>query len=172
MKSKRDIPTKGEVTEQIASDRKEMETKEGDLERIAGDVETVRRTIESLDFGGTAEGAEQLERAIEGAEKVTEDVFGREDENLEQVQAASETYEFKIDNHRGLAESDLGKVSENSAQIETKETINALAQAKETVLKDIDFLSDQVRRAHEAIEKSDAHQKQLEERVQQGKRGR
>ena len=171
MNRKRDIPTRREVTERIANDGKEMETKEGDLDRIAADVETVRRTIESLDFGGTAEGSEQLERAIEGAEKVTEDVFGKENENLEQVQAAGEAYESKMDDHRSLAESDLGKVSDDSARIETKETINALVHAKEAVLKDIDFLNDQVRRAHEAIEKSDAHQRQLEERVQKGKRG-
>lgn len=171
MNRKRDIPTRQEVTERITNDGKEMEIKESDLDRIATDVETVRRTIESLDFGGTAEGAEQLEHAIEGAEKVTEDVFEKENENLEQVQVVSEAYESKMDDHRGVTESDLGKVSNDSAQIETNETINALIRAKEAVLKDIDFLTDQVKRAHEAIEKSDDHQRQLEERVQKGRKG-
>jgi len=171
MNRKRDIPTRQEVTERITNDGKEMEIKESDLDQIATDVETVRRTIESLDFGGTAEGTEELERAIEGAEKVTEDVFGKENENLEQVQAVSEAYESKMDDHRGVTESDLGKVSNDSAQIETNETINALIRAKEAVLKDIDFLTDQVKRAHEAIEKSDDHQRQLEERVQKGRKG-
>ena len=58
----------------------------------------------SLDFGGTAEGTEQLEQALERAEKVTEDVFGQENEILEQVQAESEAYESKMDNHRSLAD--------------------------------------------------------------------
>ena len=170
MYKKGDIQTRQEVKDRIEKDREEMEIKESDLDRVAKDVETVRGTISSLDFGGTAEGSEQLEQAIERAEKVTEDVFGQENDILEHVQAESESYESKMDDHRNLAETDLGKISRDSAQIETKETINALVQAKEAVLKDIDFLADQIRRAGEAIEKSEAHQKQLEERVQKGRR--
>jgi hypothetical protein len=170
MYKKGDIPTRQEVTDRVDKDRKEMEIKESDLDRIAKDVETVRGTNLSLDFGGTAEGTELLEQALERAERVTEDVFGQENDILEQVQAESELYESKMDDHRNFAESDLGKISNDSARIETKETINALVQAKEALIKDRDFLTEQIHRADKAIERSEAHQRQLEERIQKGKK--
>lgn len=170
MAKRRDVPSKGEVTERIEKSNKDMEGKEVDLEKVASDVETVRQTLEKLDFGGTAEGADQLEKSIESAEDVTTEVFEREDENLERIQSNSQEFEGEITDHRDTSESDLGKISDSSARIETKETINELVRAKETVLRDIDFLAGQINRASDARKKSDAVQEKLKSRVHTGKR--
>ena len=170
MAKRRDVPSKGEVTERVEKSNKDMEGKQVDLEKVASDVETVRQTLEKLDFGGTAEGADQLEKSIESAENVTTEVFEREDENLERIQSDSQQFEGEITDHRDTSESDLGKISDSSARIETKETINELIRAKETVLRDIDFLADQINRACDARKKSDAVQEKLKSRVHTGKK--
>jgi 6-pyruvoyl-tetrahydropterin synthase len=172
MARRKDVPTRHEVTEKIESNRKEMEGKETDLDKIASDVETVRQTIEQLDFSGTAEGSEQMESSIESAEDVTREVFDREDDSLEEVQTHNEEFEGELQDRQGSSESDLGKISDSSAKIETKETINELVKAKEAVLHDIDFLVEQIRRASDARKESDAIQERLRTRVHTGKRGR
>lgn len=168
----KDLPRRNEVTERIDNNKNEMEGKETDLEKIASDVETVRQTLEKLDLSGTADGSEQVESAIESAEDVTKEVFDREDETLEQIQTGNEQFEGELQGRRGSSESDLGKISDASAKIETKETIDKLLEAKEASLRDIDFLAEQIGRASDARKGSDAIQEKLQARVHIGRGGR
>ena len=71
MAKRNDVPTRHEVSEKIENSHREMERKEGDLDKVASDIETVRRTLEQLDFRGTVEDSEKVESSIEGAENVT-----------------------------------------------------------------------------------------------------
>jgi 6-pyruvoyl-tetrahydropterin synthase len=169
---RRDLSSKREVSERIGKDKNDMEEKQVDLEKVASDVETVRQTLEKLDFGGTTEGAEQLEKSIESAENITTEVFEKKDEHLESIQSKSKEFEGKITEHRNTSESDLGKISDSSAKIETKETVNELVHSKEVVLKDIDFLVDSINRISDAIKKSDAAQEKLKSRVHSSQRRR
>jgi len=66
----------------------------------------------------------------------------------------------------------LGKISDSRAKIETKETVSELEKAREAVLRDMDFLAEQVRRAIDARKESDAAQERLQARVHKGKGGR
>ena len=86
MIKRRDVPSRHEINEREDGLEKKMEETESNLDTIASDVETVRRTLESLDFNGTSEGAGEVEGAIENAESVTEREFEKEDEELERVQ--------------------------------------------------------------------------------------
>jgi hypothetical protein len=172
MRKRRDLPSKRQVKERIDVSKKDMQEKETDLDKIASDVERVRETITKLDFGGTADGAQQLESSIEKAEDVTASVFDKENDELEQIQHKGKEYETEIDKRETTSKSDLEKISSTSTKIETKETINELVNAKEAVLREIDFLSSQIERAKDAREKSDAAQRQLEERVNRGRKGR
>lgn len=164
--------TRHEVSEKIESGKKDMDGREINLEKIASDVDTVRRTLENLDFGGTIEGSEQVEHAIERAENVTTDVFSREDEGLEKAQKDIEGFEREIRDHQKTSESDLNKVSETKSRIKTKETVHELEAAREVAVRDIDFLIKQIERAREAREKSNSIQEKLLDRVQKGNRRR
>ena len=161
-----------EVSEKIERSKKEMDCKEINLDKIASDVETVRRTLDNLDFGGTIEGSEQVENAIENAEDVTTDVFDREDDGLEKAQKDIEGFEGEITEHHKSSESDLGRISESKSRIGTKETVHELEAAKEVAVRDIDFLIKQIERAREAREKSNSIQEKLLDRVQKGNRRR
>ena len=165
----KDVPTRSEVNEKIDISRKEMDEKENDLDKIATDVETVRQTLESLDFGGTAEGAEELEGSIEGAEDVTTDVFDRQDSTLEKIQEDNQEFEGELSERKGTSESDMGKVSEAGARIETNETISELEKAKEAISRDIEFLFEQIDQASDARKKSEDIQERHNARVHTGK---
>jgi len=167
---RKDISTRAEINERREGNLNDMEKKEVNLDRIASDLEIARRTISQLDFKGTKEGAEQLERAIEKAEDVTEDVFNKEDEELERIQSDNLEFEGEIQDSRNFSESDLQKVSDASTSIETKETVDALVDAKDMILRDIDFLDEQIRRAKDAREKSDAVRERHKARKQKGRR--
>ena len=168
MSRRSDVPTRSEVTEKIDTTKSEMEAKETDLDKTASDVETVRQTREQLDFGGTAEGSDEVESSIESAEDVTTEVFDKEDESLDQVQTRNEEFEGKLQDHQESSESDLGKISDARAKIDTKETINELAKTEEAVRRDIEFLDGEGRRASDAREKSDDIQRRLQARVHTG----
>lgn len=172
MKKRRDLPSKRQVKERVDVSKRDMQEKETDLDKIASDVERVRETITKLDFGGTAEGSQQLESSIDKAEDVTASVFDKENDELEQIQHKGKEYETEIDKRETTSKSDLEKISSTSTKLETKETINEMVNAKEVILRDIDFLSSQIERAKDSREKSDAAQRQLEERVNQGRKGR
>jgi hypothetical protein len=166
----KDVPTRHELSDQIQEHDNGMETKEIDLDKIASDVETVRGTLENLDFSGTSEGAEEVERSIEAAEDVTVQEFDKEDEELEQLQSESQEFEDGIQDRRESSESDIGKITDAAVKIETKETVNQLEKAKEAALRDMEFLSEQIERARSAREKSNAAQEKLQSRVRAGGR--
>ena len=170
MEKKGDLPKRHEVIEKVDLNGKDMGEKEDNLDKVASDVETVRQTLENLDFGGTQDGSEQVERAIENAESVTVEVFDGQESQLDQIQNDNQEFEGELQDRRGSSESDLGKLSDSSTRTETEETVNELLKAKESVLRDIDFLAEQIDRARVAREKSDAIQENLKARIGSGSR--
>lgn len=171
MARRKDVPTRHELTDQGQEHDRGMEAKEIDLDKIASDVETVRGTLDNLDFGGTSEGTEEVERSIEAAEDVTVQEFDKEDEELEQLQSDSQEFEDGVQDRRGSSESDIGKITDAAGKIETKETLNQLEKAREAVLRDIEFLSEQIEHARSAREKSNAARQKLQSRVRAGGKG-
>jgi len=167
MARRSDIRRRPEVTEKIETNKKSMDTKENNLGTIASDVETVRQTLENLE-GGTVDGFDETEKSIEAAEDVTIEVFEKKDDELEEVQSDTEEFEGEIKENRNSAESDLGKLSDASGKIDTTETINRLVEAKETVMRDMEFLAAEIDRALDAREKSDAVQEKHRARIQKG----
>ena len=88
-----------------------------------------------------------------------------EDDALESAQNVTEQYEGELDDRYGTCEGDLQKITEANETIETKESVSELIQAKEAATRDIDFLSEQIERARDARNKSEAIQKALNARV-------
>jgi hypothetical protein len=170
MRRKGDTPTRSEVTETVEKHKDDMSEKVEELDTIATDTETVRDTLESLDFGGTSDGAEEVESAIDQAEDVTVEIFDREDENLEEIQGDTEEYEGELQERTDSSESDLDKVSDAAGKIETQETVGELENAKAAVSSDIEFLREQDETAKQAREENEQLQQNHRSRVQGGRR--
>lgn len=166
----REAPTRGEIEGKIEKANTELDEKAKDLETIASDIETIRHTLESLDMRGTREGSQQLETSFENTEKTTTDVFEGKDNELEHVKQESNEFEKEIAERRNSSESDLGKVSDASARIETRETINELIKAKEAGLEEIEYLKNQIERIRQAMEKSESTQERHKSRIYAGGR--
>ena len=166
MRKKTDAPTRNEVTERVENNKDEMEDRVEQLDEIATDAETVRETLEALDFEGTADAADEVEGAIEQAEEVTVEAFENTDENLEQVQNENKDHESELQERSDSGQMDLGKISDASGRIETKDTVNELLNAKEGVLKDIDFIDEHEQSAREARDESERLQQEHRSRIQ------
>ena len=164
-KRKTDTPTRSEVTERVEKNNDEMEEKVEELDTIATDTETVRETLDALDFEGTAEAIDEVEGAIEQAEDVTIEKCDEEDEVLEEVQDETEDHENELQERSDSSQMDLGKISDASGRIETDDTVNELINAKEGVLKDIDFIDEHQQIAKEARDESERLQKEHQNRV-------
>ncbi len=168
MARRRELPSRREVSEKVDTSKEKMHEKEIELDITTLDVETVRETLESLDFEGTSEGSEEVEGAIENAENITVDEFDREDEELERIQDENEVYEGEMNERSDSSESDLEKIRDASGRIETKEAVNKLAEAKESSSRDIEFLKEQIDRANGARKESEEKQVPRHRRVHAG----
>ena len=170
MRKPSDIPTRGEVTDSVQKHGDEMTEKGGEMDITTSDVEVTRETMESLDLGGTVEGADEVESSIQEAEDVTVDIFEEQDAELEDIQSDTEEDEQELRERSDTSESDLGKVSDASGRIETHETVSELVKTKEGLLRDIEFLDENADRDREAREESERIQQELENRVRGGGR--
>ena len=165
MKLRRHQPRRSDVTEKVSQNRNDMEAKELNLDRIATDVETVRETLEKLELDGTVEGTDEIEREIENAEGVTVEIFDGEDKVLETLQDEASDYQEEMDGRNDSSESDLKKVSLARAKIETQETVSELENAKEAIIRDIDFFMEQIQIAKKDIKESEYAQDELHRRI-------
>ena len=169
MRRKSDTPTRGEVSEKVETNKDKMDENLESLDVIASDSETVRDTLDSLDFNGTAEGTSDVTGAIEKAGDVTVEKFNEEDEELEEIQSESEEYENELHERNESSEHDSGKVCDAIGQIATEETKGELEQAREGIQDEIEFLSEQNETAREARAENEQLQQQHRSRVQGGR---
>ena len=165
MKRRSGVPTRSEVSETVRKHESDMEEKAGELNVLASDTETVRDTLDSLDFGGTAEGTDTVQSTIEQAEDVTVEIFEREDGHLEQIQSDAQDHQGELHERTDSTEMDLGKISDASGHIETQETTGKLSDAKNAVLEDKNFLTREIEQAEEAGNENERRQEELRNRV-------
>ncbi len=165
MSRRGDTRSRSDINENVDRSSENMREKGDDMDIIATDVETVRDTLENLESGGTTEGADAVEVGIRGAEDVTEEEFDDADRQLEDLHTENEAHEQELDERSESVDSDLQRISDASATIETQHTVNELVKAKDAALQDISFISEQITRAKEAREESERVQSEYQQRV-------
>lgn len=168
----REVPTRGEVEERIETDKEKMEKGEELIEDDVSDIETIRKTLEELNFEGTKEDVEQVEGHIEGSEEVAIEKFEGDDEELEQSHDEAKEFEEEIEGRKDSSHADLGKISDASAEFKTQEALGEFEKVKEAAMNGIEFLEGEQKKARERIEESEDIQKRLEEVVRSGKERR
>lgn len=148
-------PTRGELNDTKDNHSEELDALEKNLERKAEDIEVVRETQENLDLeGGTAEGAEQIENAVEGAGEVAGEVFDEGDADLTRSQDDTAEFQGGVEDLRAGSERDLGKLSDASQRIESDQTNAKLRESKEAALEDQDELQKLESSIEDSIENS------------------
>ena len=164
-----DTPSQGEITEKVDKRKEDMREKGEEMDESVSDVETVRQTLESLEFAGTAEGGEAVEQAIEGAEDTSVDEFDQRSGDLEGIHQETHEDEDGLQERSDTTSEDLGKISDASGEIHSDATDNELVAAKESAMRDIEFLDDHRSQAEQAREESERLQQEYQARVNAGR---
>jgi len=170
MASRSDLPTHNEIEETVEDHDLQQSEKLEELEVLVEDTETVRQVHEALDLETTAEGADEVESLVEEAEDETVEIYEEEDNNLEGIQEEAQEYANEINDRHESAESDLEKLSDASSELRTAEPINEVANAKTSMLEEMDFLKDNNDKAEQAKAESERAQEELQNRINSGRR--
>ncbi|MFC1734762.1 hypothetical protein ACFL1X_01500 [Candidatus Hydrogenedentota bacterium] len=165
MAKKANSPTRSEMEEKVSGYAGDMRKIETDMENRVEDVDTIRTTLDELDYKGTSEGAEAIQQLIEEAEDVTKEEFDREDEELETLQHENDEYRTELDDRVASSESDRGKLNDAATRIETREAADNIRKAEDAAQNEGKVLNELVSRAREAGERSEQVQNDYQTRV-------
>lgn len=165
MRSDKRSLSRGQIKETHERNVEHMRIKEHDLDLVASDVETIRHTLDSLEFSGTTEGTDEVENTFMRAEDVTVDVFERKDQDLEEIHHEAESHQVDLQERTDLSETDRERIADAVAKLDTSESVNELSRAQQAAASDIEFLSGQIERAREAKAESDKLQDEYQSRV-------
>ena len=157
---------RGEWSEEVDRSGDELEERGKELDERGEDVGTVRDLRESLEGAGTAEGAEEVENFVEGAQDMTVEAFDAKDQELGEVQEKTGELEDDIHEHVEAGEGDAEKINEAKDSVRTSEAVSELDRAGAAIIEDIQFLDRQRELAREAREASEQLQHELESRIQ------
>ena len=162
--------SRSEVTEKVTRHGERLEDVGKKIEEVVSDLGIIRKTLHELVRTGTSEAVDQVENAIEGAEGVSVNEFGQESGQLEQAQRDTEEHEGELRERSEGMSSDLGRISDASGHIVSDATNDALVAAKETAIREVEFLSGQAKHAQEAMEKSRRLHEEHERRANEKRR--
>jgi chromosome segregation ATPase len=160
---------RSEITDSVEKSQHEMKEKGNDLERETHDIEITRETLDAIE-GGTEEGANEVTEAIERAEEVTERIFEGDSEQLDQIHAEGQETERAAQESSDAAERDTERIDDASASIDTRENLGQLKEARESAVRDREFLDRHIENLDRVIDESEEDYRQLHSRVQSKKR--
>lgn len=170
MARKGDLGTRGEVTERVDRNANDLQEKADASEKVVEDVETVRETRDEVELGGTADGADEVEQALDTAEDTAVDIFDDRDEEVEQQQEDSEEHEEALREGRETCESDREKIADKGSRIDTAEVAHKQDEVHEATNREIEFLDDYEGREAAAREESEQLQREHQVRAHAGRR--
>jgi len=167
--AKSEHTSRSEITEKVEKHHEDMDEKGKQVELDTVDIEIVRDTLDAME-GGTAEGFEGEGQAIEAAEDTGIGEFDEASGELEDVHGESEEHEGELQETGDTVSSDLGKISDASAEINSDGVNSELINAKEEAIRDKEFLDEQENVAKDAREESRRLHDEHQSRVNSGRR--
>lgn len=127
-----------------------------ELEEKAQDISTVRQLKRELDLAqATSDGAAEIEASVESANDVSEEQFDRQDGQLEDAHRDARDDQADLSGRRDASDSNLAKISSDTASLKTRETIDKIRESKEAAIRETEFLEDLERRAMDSLAESE-----------------
>ena len=145
-----------------------MEDHESQLDDISSDVVVVTETLSEIK-GGTIEGQEAEQQAIESAREIGVDRFSEEKVEVEQVHEDAEVLETEMDEGRGVAENDVEKINEADSKLKADIAGDKLTEAASEAQSDIDLLNEYTDLSRQEREESQQLLEEYSQRVEQAK---
>ena len=164
-----ELPSEQEMNETIERNAEQMREQGEELEKAEKDVGIAREIVSKLELRSSREGVDRLKEGIEETERVSEHVFDREDDKLENFQSETEDHKEDLEERDDATERDLGTLSDESASLEKEETIREFGVLKGEALRAIDTLDKMIEREKAELEDSQEIKREYEARVREGK---
>ena len=159
---------RGEIDERIASTQETAEAKEDEIEEAVMDSEVVDGARDSLEFGGTDEGAEETDQYLAEAEDAAAEIADERDTELDQILEEGKETESELDERIESDESDQERVAEAERDAVMMETLDRVKRGIEALAEDIAFLEEANDRAAREREEHEQRQEELRARIKRG----
>jgi len=156
---------RSEATERLDKHQEDAKEKAEQIEETVCDSETERDVLESVELGGTEEGAEQVEQNIEQAQDASQSEFDEGSGELEEVHDQTQEYEGEMHERSDSAGADADKVEDGLGRLNSDSPKAQLEQARDSIQNDIEFLNDHEQRAQEAREESQRMHEEQQRRI-------
>ena len=157
--------TRGEITAEVEESDQSMQAQLEELEKGDADVQNVRGTLGSMEFGGTDEGNAAVRRALEDAETVGVDVFDENDGKLDEVQDENEGMQDGLRDQTDADDKDEQGVADAGSRIAFEQTLRALDDVRRQINEDIEFLKSHIEQAMNSVTESEAKQQEHRDSV-------
>jgi hypothetical protein len=138
------------------------------LDEMSSDVEVVAETLGCIE-GGTCEGQQAEQQAIESAREIGVDHFDKEKGEIEQVHEDAETLETEMEAGRDVAEQDVEKINEADSKLKTDIASEKLSEAVLEAQSDTDLLNEFTDLSSQERQESQQQLEEYSQRVEQAK---
>ena len=165
MRRNRNTVSRSETERRITENQEATSEKEDEFEEAVLDSERVDETRDSLDFGGTDQGADAVEQNLDGAQDKAGEVADERDEDLEQIHESGREHEDELSERVESNESDRTKIAQVEHDASMKETLEGIARSLEAIEEDLAYLKESHENAEESGQESDRRQKELRARI-------
>jgi hypothetical protein len=165
MSKKLEAPRRSEITEKIDESGELMDEQEDAADEAASDVETTERTLDDLDLGTTADGAEQVERHLQEAGDQASGEFSEHERELQDLHEDGADHERELDEREQGGESDLDRADDAKGELNSAEVLSRVEQAVEAIREDIAFLKEESERSRRNREESEQLLADLRDRL-------
>jgi len=156
---------RSEATERLDKHQEDAKEKTDQIEETVSDSETERDVLESIELGGTDEGAEQVEQNIEQAQDASQSEFDEGGRELEEVHEQTQEYEGEMHERSDSAGTDADRVEDGLGKLNSDAAKAQIERARDSLQSDIEFLNDYEQRAQEAREESQRLHEEQQRRV-------
>jgi hypothetical protein len=165
MRRNRNTISRSETERRITENQEAASEKEEEFEEAVLDSEVVDETCDSLDFGGTDQGADAAEKHLGEAQDAAGEAADQRDVGLERAHEEGEAHEAELDERVESTESDQAKIAQAEHDASTKETLEGIARSLEAIEEDVAYLKESHEKAAESRQESDRRQKELRARI-------
>ena len=168
MARRRSTVGRSEIDQRIRENQEAATAQEEEFEEAVLDSEVVDETRDSLDLGGTDEGADETDQYLAEAQDHAADIAEDRDEQLDQIHDEGKETEAELDERVESNESDQERIAQAEHSITVKETLERVERSLETIREDIAFLEDANERSSRAWEELEQRQQDLRARIRRG----
>ena len=158
-------PSRAEVSETVERYDRDMDEAGDEIEKSVEDTEVERQVLDELDFGGSSEGADEVEGAILDSQEVSVGEFEEGSAALEGIQQEADDNREELEERSERVASDAERIRASSSELHSDAATRELDHAERAAEEDGEFFRSGESEAKEGIEKSERRHNEHDQRI-------